>query len=181
MKKLGKWHQCSRLHEYLLWFWGRGNYPLAAFCQMIPRIIAEVIRWLTGYQKIFKKNNPIYLILIHCIWLYNSITFIISYYIGLIIALWIHFNLYFAMMELMFTILISIRFVILTQNRIRPIDLLKLSIMIFFLEQTIYEPKWKRFFIFFSLKKMIVFDNVSQLCMLASQISHAIFKWHKTL
>lgn len=54
----------------------------------------------------------------------------------------------------MFTILMSVRFVILTQNRIRPIDLLKLSIMIFFFGAND---------LFFSLKKMIGFDNVSQL------------------
>lgn len=66
IKKLGKLHQCSRLHEYLLRFWDRGNYPFAAFCPMIPRITVEVIRWLTGYQNICIKN-PIYLILLYCI------------------------------------------------------------------------------------------------------------------
>lgn len=93
MKKLGKLHQCSRLHEYLLRFWDWGNYPFAVFCGMISRITVEVIRWLTGYQNIWIKNR-IYLILIYCKWLYKSITSIISYYIGLMIEwIWIHYEL----------------------------------------------------------------------------------------
>lgn len=140
----------------------RGNYPLAAFCQMIPRITAEVIRWLTGYQKIFLKKPNLFN-LIYCIWLYNSITFIISYYIGLIITLWINFNLYFAMMELMFTILISIRFVILTQNRIRPIELLKLSIMIFFWSKQSMNPNENTFSVFFFEKNDLIWQCIPAL------------------